>query len=194
VAAAPNLLTSLNGKSLRTRIVILGGGFIALIILYSILKGLLATSFDLQPFLAVAQDQQELITLTSGPSKYQPNQADLAAGYQNFITTTHITVGSSQAQLFTYLANNKQVIKPQLLILRESAAVNNQLAGSVASNTYQSTFQQVMASELNIYTADLRTAYKETSGLKGHALLSRDYNQALLLAKQLNAAASSSDS
>jgi len=191
-AAAPTLLSSLNGKSLKMRIAVFGGGFIALIIIYSILKGLLGGSFDLQPFLAVAQDQQELIYLTSGPSASQPDQADLSAGYQNFIATTHITVSSTQTQLFTYLNENKQVIKPQLIGLRISAAVNNQLAGSVSSNTYQSTFQQVMTSELNTYTADLRAAYKETSGPKGRALLSSEYAQAVLLAKQLNAAGSSS--
>jgi hypothetical protein len=192
LAPPPTLLSSLNGKSLKTRIIILGGGFIVLVIVYSILKGLLAGSFDLQPYLAVTQDQQELIYLTAGPSKFQPNQADLPAGYQNFITTTQITLSSNQTQLLTYLAESKQKIKPQELYLRVSASVNNELASSVASNTYQATFQQVMTSELNIYTADLRAAYGKASSIQSHVLLSSDYKQALLLTKQLNSASSSS--
>jgi hypothetical protein len=190
--AAPTLLSNLKGRSLAMRTIIVGGGFIALIIVYSILKGLLIAGFDLPPYLAIVQDQQELIYLTSGPSKYQPNQADLPAGYQNFIATTHATITSSQTQLLTYLTESKQKINPKLVNLRVSAAVNNELLNSVTSNTYQATFQQVMARELNIYTADLSAAYNKSPTITSHVLLSRDFKQAQLLTKQLNGGNSSS--
>jgi len=182
-----SLLTLLNGKSLLTRIAVLGGGLVVLLIVFSILKGLIAGSFNLQPFLVVLQDQQELIHLSSVQA--QSGQAALPATYQNFLATTQLTVGSSQAQLLTYLTKNNQKIKSNQF--GYSTALDKQLTSAETSDTYLSTFQQIMSSQLNNYKTGLRQAYNETSGAKGRAQLSSDYRQAVLLIKQFNQANSS---
>lgn len=187
---APMLTSLLSGKSLRLRIVILGGGLVGLLIIFSILKGLLAGNFNSQPFLAVLQDQQELIHLSSEANKSQTGQAALPASYQGFIATTQLTVTSVQSQLITYLALNKKQVSPQQLNLKISSAKDTQLTGASASGDYVATFQQIMSSQLNTYTTDLHSAYAQISGKKGRAELNDDYKQARLLIKQLNQAGS----
>ncbi len=187
---ASMLPSLLNGKSLRTRIIVLGGGLVGLLIIFSILKGLLAGSFDVQPFLAVLQDQQELIHLSTEANQSSTGQASLPASYQGFIATTQLTVTSVQSQLITYLALNKQQVSPKQLNLKISTATDTQLTGASASGNYTATFQQIMSSQLNTYTADLRSAYAQTTGKKGRAQLNDDYKQARLLIKQLNQAGS----
>lgn len=187
---ASMLPSFLSGKSLRMRIVILGGGLVGLLIVFSILKGLLAGSFNSQPFLAVLQDQQELIHLSSEAGQSQTSQATLPEAYQGFIGTTQLTVTSVQSQLISYLALNKQKVSATQLNLKVSTATDTQLTGASASGDYTSTFQQIMSSQLNTYTTDLHAAYAQTSGIKGRAQLNNDYKQARLLIKQLNQAGS----
>jgi hypothetical protein len=186
-SSAPNPL-SLKGKSMRKRIAIVGGGLVVLLIVLNILKGLLAGSFPLQPFVAVVQDQQELMHLTSTSAQAQPGQSTLPPAYLNFITTTQLSVTSSQSQLLTYLVDNKQKVNPKEFDLKVSTSIDAQLANAVTSNTYASTFQQIMNSQLVTYASDLNQAYKQSSGVKGHALLRSDYKQAVLLIKQLKQA------
>jgi hypothetical protein len=177
-----------SGKSLRTRIAILGGGLVALLIILNVLKGLLSTSFPLTPFLSVLQDQQELIHLSTEADQTQTGQAALPATYQGFLATTQLTVTSVQTQLLTYLTNNHQKISPKQLNLKVSTTIDSQLTSAAASGDYTSTFQQIMTSQLNSYTADVRAAYNQTSGKKGHAQLRSEYSQAKLLIKQLDQA------
>jgi|GEM_PF-442072 hypothetical protein len=187
-AKTPSLLSTLNGKSLPLRFALLGGGLVVLLVLFSIIKGLLTPGFTLQPFIAVLQDQQELIHLTTN-AVASPAAASLPASYQNFVATTQASVTSSEGQLMHYLLDNKQKIKPQELGLKINPTTDTQLTNSAASNTYMSELQQVMSSQLTTYMSDLHSAYLKTSGKKGHIQLSNDYNQALLLTKQLNEAA-----
>jgi hypothetical protein len=183
----PALLALLSGKSLWARIAVFGGGLVVLLIIFSILKGLLAGSFNSQPFLAVLHDQQELIHLTSTQS--QSGQAALPATYQNFIATTQVTVKSAQSQLLAYLLKNKQKISTTELDYY-SAAIDSQLTAAETTDTYTATFQGIMSNQLASYRTDLRRAYAETSGKKGHEQLSYEYNQATLLVKQFNQAGS----
>ena len=185
VAAKPslNLLALLNGKSLRTRVIALGGGLVGLLIIFSILQKLFAGSFDLQPFLVVLHDQQELIHLTS---EGQSGQSALPATYQNFLATTQVTVTSAQSQLITYLTKNQQKISSRDLTY--SSAIDAQLTSSQASATYTATWQQIMTTQLNDYKAALRQTYNQTSGKKGRAQMKSDYTQLALLIKQFNQA------
>lgn len=186
----------MGGKPLLFRVAVIGGGLVVLLIVLSALKGLIfGGGFNLPPFVAVLQDQQELIHLTTNALQPQAGQSasPLPSDYLNFATTVQVTVTSAQAQLTTYLTNNKQKVSPTLLSLKVSTSIDNQLSTAAAAGTYTSAFQSVMTSQLDTYAADLRTAYDKTSGLKGHAQLSSDYAQASLLVKQLNQSSSSGD-
>jgi hypothetical protein len=167
---------------------ILGGGFVVCLLLIVILHSFLSTSFDLSPFLSVLQDQQELIHLTSEVVQNPSEQAALPPTYNNFIATTQATVTSSQNQLINYLLLNKQKINPKDISLKELTTTDSQLLAAVTSNTFPSTFQSIMTTELNTYRADIRFAYNQTTGKNGHIELLNEYKQTGLLLKQLNEA------
>jgi hypothetical protein len=183
----PTLLSIFSGKSLAIRIGVGAGGLVVLLILFNVLKGLFVQGFDLPPFVSVLQDQQELIHITTNVIA-SPGAASLPGPYQNFVTTTQVAVTSSQAQLLTYLSGQKQKIKPGVTSLKIKPTLDTQLTNAIASNTYMSTVQQVMSSQLTTYMSDLHAAYAKIPGKHGRAQLSDEYNQAALLVKQLDEA------
>ena len=187
--AAQKLAIAIPGLAILPRkLTVIVGGMIAAIIILSVLNSVLSTKFDLPPFLAIAQDQQELIHLSSTATQTSSVESTITPALQNFLATTELTVTSSQANLLQYLANNNQKVKTKELSLKVSPTIDTELTNAVAAGNYTQTFQQVMTSQLNTYVADLRSAYRTTSGKKGHAQLSSDFTQAVLLVKQLDQA------
>lgn len=184
---AKPLLNPFSGQSLLKRAVLLGGGLVVFVIIIFVLRSLTSPNFSLPPYLTLLQDQQELIHLSTTAAQSSANQT-LSEDYQNFIATTQVTVTSAQTQLLSYLALNKQKVTNKEIDLKVSLVTDNQLTASQASGSYTSTFQTVMAAQLNTYLSDLHQAYVHTSGVKGHTQINNDYSQALLLVKQLNQA------
>jgi len=162
------------------------GGLLVLLIIFVIIKGLLGGSNNFTAFVGVAQDQQELIHLVAGTSQ----QTNITAADQNFAATAQLSLTSSRSALISYLTNNRQKVSTKVIDLKVSSATDSQLADAVSAGTYDQTFQQIMKGQLTTYLSDLKQAYKQTSGKRGHALLNDDYNQAQLLVRQLNSASS----
>jgi len=177
-----------SGSSLASRALILSGGLLVLIIALIIIKNLIAGSPSWLPFVAVVQDQQELIHLASNAGTSQSQALSIAD--QNVAATVSLSVTSSQTSLSTYLANNNYKLGTKTLNLKVSASLDMQLTNAVAAGTYDQTFQQIIQTQLNNYANDLKLAYKG-AGTKGRVLLNSDYQQVLLLNKQLSAASSS---
>ncbi len=166
------------------RVIFAVGGLFVLLILFIIVKGMLSGGSDLPLFVSIAQDQQELIHLTS-PTNSTGQQVVLSASSQDFAATTNASVSSSQSALLTYLAKNKYKVKPSLIGLKVSQQLDTQLTNATAAGTYDSTFQQIMKTQLTTYQNDLSATYQKTTGKNGRALLSNDYKQAKLLLTQL---------
>jgi enamine deaminase RidA (YjgF/YER057c/UK114 family) len=179
-----------SGSSSATRTAIFCGGLLALFIVFVIAKGLLFGSNSLTPFVAVVQDQQELIHLTTANS--QP-QNSLSMLDQNLAATVNLSVGSSQLSLVNYLSANSFKVSSGQLSLKVSASLDNQLTAAITAGTYDQTFQQIMQTELATYSNDLRLAYK-SAGPKGKALLQNEYSQLVLIDKQLSAASNTGTS
>lgn len=180
-AAQPK--SSLPGaNSMLMRVAVVSVIIIVLLVGFSFVKSLLSGSTDLTPYVTVAQDQQALIHLTTNAL----TQPDISATNKTFSATTQLTVTSSQSQLFKYLTNNKKKLASKQLNLKVSSATDTQLATAESATTFNTTYKQVMQTELNTYMNDLKAAYQQSSGKKGRALLSSDFDQAQLLANQLN--------
>jgi hypothetical protein len=177
------------GNSLPIRILTILGGLLVLIIIVAVLKSVLGGSSNLPSFVAVAQDQQELIHLTA-PATGTGAPASLSVTNQNFAATAGLSLTSSQAGLLGYLKSiGTKSISPKVLNLKVSSTIDTELTAAATADTYDQTFQQVMQNSLKQYRADLAQAYQKTSGVRGHALLKSDYNQAGLLLTQLGAPA-----
>jgi hypothetical protein len=175
------------GSSMAARLALVFGGLLILVIVFAVFKSLLGGSSNLTSFVAVAQDQQELIHLTTNATAN--NQSSLSTDDQNFTATAQLSLTSAQTSIATYLqTNGMKAISPKILNLKVSLAIDNQLTAAITADTYDQTYQQIMKNQLAQYQADLNDAYQKITGVHGRALLKSDYHQAQLLTTQLNAA------
>jgi len=182
----PNLLPSNASAPMRVAIVV--GGLLVLLILFLIIKGVLSGGGNTDALINVAQDQQEIIHVTTNATGN--TQTGLSTTNQNFAVTAQASLTSDQQQLITYLANNGHKVKDKTLSLKISADLDQQLQTAATNSTYDSTFKQTMQNLLSDYQQALRTAYQQTTGPKGRALLSDQFNASKLLLQQLNTPAS----
>lgn len=130
---------------------------------------------------ATAQRQQEIVHVLNSALL----QTTLSDSTKSFALTAKLSLTSSQSKLITYLAKNGTKLDAKTLNLKVSTAVDAQLTSSIASSTYDSTFKQIMQSQLEVYLNGLSTAYNQNKGHNGRALLQDDYKQAKLLQLQL---------
>jgi len=174
------------GNSAAMRAVFIAGGLLVLLIVFTVIKGLLGGSSNLDSFVAVAQDQQELIHLATNADQ----QPDLSTTNKNFTATAELSLGSAQSQLIKYLSTNGTKVTAKQLALKISSQTDARLTTSAAATTYNQTFKEIVNDKLTTYVTDLQQTYNHTSGNKGKALLSDQYQQAQLLITQLNSSAS----
>jgi hypothetical protein len=183
---------SLSGNKLMPfRVLAIGGGLFALLIVFIVLKSLLGGNGIGPDFIAVAQDQQELIHLTSTITQQNDQAATLSTINQNFAITTQASITSEQTQLLSYLKANHISVSTKLLSLKVSSSLDSQLSAASATSNYDQTFQQISQTLLATYQQDLRRAYAQNKGPVGRQLLNNFYNASALLNKQLNSTPSS---
>lgn len=176
-------------SSLPVKLAVVAGGLLILFVLFSIAKGLLSGPSVMPSFVGIAQDQQQIIHIL-GKVSTSGNSNNLSSNNQNFLVTAQLSLTSSQSDMIDYLAKNGTKVKAKQLNLKVSTATDTQLADSAAAATYDQTFKQIMETELNSYMRDLQDTYKQSTGAKGKALLTKDYNQAQLLLTQLETTSS----
>jgi hypothetical protein len=184
-AASKRSLLKLPGGSLPKRLLFAIGGLLILVILFSIIKSVIGGSTDFTPFIAVAQDQQELIHLSTNAAQQQSTDTTT----QNSAITAQLSLTSAQTQLLAYLKGNHQGVSAKVLNADVSTSLDSQLTTAAGNSTYDQTFQQIMQNQLTSYEQALSHAYNG-AGPNGKKLLHNDYVGAQLLAKQLSSPAS----
>lgn len=170
------------------RILVVSLGLLFLLIIFVVVKNLVVKGPDYAPFVSIVQDQQELIHLTTtdrGTNSIQTSALSIAS--QNFAATTQLSVSSSQSKLLTYLTALKQEVTTLQINAKVDPKIDEQLTAASASGTYDQTYKEIMKAQLTAYMTNLQRAYQTTSGVKGHALLNSDFEQAKLLLNQLEA-------
>ncbi len=174
------------GNSGPMRFLVAGGGLLALLIVFMIVKSILSGGgANLDSFVNIAQDQQALIHLTEGVDQ----QEGISTTNGNFAATAQLTLDSAQSDLLKYLATNHKKVSPKILNLKVSAKLDQRLQAAAQATTYDQTFKEILNTQLTDYANDLRTVYQNNAGAKGRVLLSNQYNQAQLLITQLNSPA-----
>lgn len=168
-------------NSLLGRMVLAGIGLVALLIIFSLVKGALSGPSVWPQYVGIAQDQAEILHLATNAA----GQQGLATGNKNFALTAQTAMTTAQANTLQYLRNNGHKVSAKQLNLKISATLDNQLTTAAAASDYDGTFQQIMKAQLTAYQHDLQTAYAHTTGPKGRTLLSQDYDDAGLLLTQL---------
>jgi hypothetical protein len=173
------------GFSLGRRLLVIIGGLVVLTILIVIVSFLFGGSSNFTSFIAVAQDQNELVrvaTEATGQTTEQPTQ--------NLATSVQLSLTSAQQQLLTYLNTNGHTVSTKQLTATKDLKTDQQLTAAEAASTFDTVFSQVIVTNLQSYTQDLKTALS-TAGPKGAALLKSDLTGAQLLLSQAQSVASS---
>jgi len=164
------------------RAVYVSGGLFVLLIAFLIVKGILNHNPGLATLTGIAQDQQELIHLSTEAS----GQPSLTITDQNFAATSQLSLGSDQGAIIKYIVGSGAKIKIKTLNLKISSATDAQLLSAATAGIYDQTFKTVMNAKLAAYDSDLKLAYNSTGDKNKRALFSSDYNQVQLLLTQLN--------
>lgn len=167
--------------SLPKKIIFFGGALIILFIVFSVAKSVLSGPSDVDKFVSVAQDQQQLISIATTVSQ----KTGLSTKSINSALTSQLGLSSDQSATLAYMANNGKKVKSKELNAGSSASINQQLTASVEAGTIDQTYQSVMLQELQSYLDNLQKVYKQTDGKKGHALLESNYKSGKLLVQQL---------
>lgn len=177
------LLTRLpGGNSTTGRIVLVLGAVLILLTIFLIFKSLLTRTPNLDNFVTIAQQQQEIIHLNENAIEEQT----ISATNMTFASTVQATMSSSQKQTISYLTANHKKINAKQLNAKVSATTDSQLEDAAAATTYNQTFQEIMQAKLDTYGKTLQQTYKLTKGKKGRALLQDEYRQLQLYKIQLN--------
>jgi hypothetical protein len=175
-----NLFTD---ASLPKRIAFIGGSLVILFVLFSIIKGVVSGPSDVDLYVSVAQEQQQIIHIASQAS----TQQGLSSSSLNSALTTAASITTDQSATLTYMQKNGKKVNVKTLAKGVSASIDEQFTASAAAGTYDQTYKSVMEQQLQAYARHLQQVYKQTGGAKGHALLTSNYKSAQLLEKQLQA-------
>src|ERR1700721_3969029 len=157
------------GKSFGGRLAILGVGFILLVILIILVKGLVSSSpFSQSDYDIVAERQQEILhILTSDISS--SNTSQLSITNQNFFSTTIPSITTAQSKALNFLSDYHHQLNSKTLAGIHNTSVDQELSSAVSSNNLNSAFESVMTSQLNYYLIDLRAAYNSTTVVNGRS-------------------------
>jgi hypothetical protein len=178
----------IGGNSLVKRLLLSLLGLSALLIIFVVVKGLFVTSsIDLPSLLTVAEQQQELIHITTSATNNASQHGSLTTTDQNFTTTAQLAIGSQQSQLVAYLKTNGHKLTAKQLNLKVSTSIDTELTAALAASTFDQTYDQVVQQQLIIYEKDISQAYALNTGAKGRTLLKADFTGAKLLFEQLSA-------
>lgn len=178
----PRRAPALGGGSMRNRILIVAVGLIVLITAFTIVKGVVGGGGNKAAMLVVVQNQQALIHLSTDAAA----QTAISTINKNSATTTKAVLTSQQAQLLTYLKKQKQTVPEAKIGLKISSRVDKQLTDALASSTYDTTYHDVIKSQLTDYGLAIRAAYRVSPGLNARNLLNAEYDSVVLLQKQLD--------
>jgi hypothetical protein len=173
-------ISLLPGGSLLSRIAIIGGGLVALIILAVILSSVFGNKgSNTQPMIGVAQDQTELVRVaTLANSKAESEIAQRTA------ISVQLSVTSANQALLTYLQNNGTKTGKKQLSLKRDARTDTQLTSAIDSSNFDPVFLQIMQTQLTAYQRDLKAAYAANPGPNGKVLLESQYKAAGMLLTQ----------
>lgn len=177
-------LLNFKGGSFKKRLMIVSGGGIGLIIFFVIISSLLGGGTNFTTYIAVAQDQNELIRVATEAN----DKANLQTT-KNFSQSVDTSLTSGQQQILSYLGINGQKVSTSQLGATENTETDQELAAATAASNFDAVYLKVMETGLQNYINDLKLAYPTAKG--GKTLILQDFNGAELLLTQAKSIAGS---
>ncbi len=167
---------------LAKKLLMVSAGLFIIIILFSVLKGVFSGGSNIPSLTSVAQDQTEILHIIN---KAKDNQQSGTTSMQNAISTLQIAVTSANNQIISYLSINGHKLSLKQLDLKISASTDQNIANAQTTGNYNQTLTEALSSDLSSYMTDIKSAYNQTKGSKGQALLKDLYNQTTLMQTQI---------
>lgn len=168
----------LAGSSTLQRVLIVVGILTVVIILGAIVSSVLSAGSKekTQGLLTVAQEQTEIIRIATDGTLHTTS-----VPAQGLAQNVQASITSDNVALIEYIKNNGQKVTKAQLGLKHSKTTDTSLATALGNNTYDTTFKDVIQTELTDYMVALQKVYKTNPSPKGKALLSKQYDAATLL-------------
>jgi hypothetical protein len=171
-----------NPTSVKSKVLVIGGIFVVLLITFSVIKSVFFKSPPIGPALIkVAQQQTELLHLTTRVRDQPGVTSNLVAS----AVTTNLAITTQRAQLVTLLTKAGTKVTPESLALGIDVVADNKLAIAKTTSTYNEVFRTVIKEQFVVYQRTLKQAYDLTNNANTKKILKADNDGVKLLIYQL---------
>lgn len=176
-----SLLPRPGGGSFVNKLLFIVGGAFGLIIIMWIVGTILGGStVDEQDIVGLTQTQQE-VARVAGEGEDATDQAT-----KNTAKTIQLTLITQQKEWLAFLQQQADTeVDPEDLALKKNAATDTALQNAHANNTFDKTLLDGLRTFLTQYASELQTVFGETTNPAQQALLTKHYQQTVLLLEQL---------
>lgn len=167
------------GASKQSRIFVVLGGVLALIILVIIVASFLssASKSGQEEIIKATQKQTELIRISEIGLKLAKGSSA-----KNLATSVNVSLQSDQATLLTTLESNGIKVSSKQLALGLNQKTDTLLTSAEQSNKFDDVFIQTVQAQLADYQKTLKSAYDKSDSKKVKTALNAQYKTADLLA------------
>lgn len=168
----------LGGGSLKTRLLVVIGGLLALMILGSVVATVLSSSGrkDTTALKNLAAQQQELIRVAE-------LGADKAVDYKtrSLAYTAKLSVTTQQQKLLAYLSGRGITVTKEELAAKKQSSIDKDLDSAAANNRFDEVFSATLDEELQDYATAMKTIYDSITSEKTKEILSESYTSSVTL-------------
>ena len=165
------------GNTPRQRIIIVGVGFILLIIIFIVLSSLFSRASNAQKdrLIELAQTQTEIIRIASLADK---ESSDINT--RALAINTKLTLETDLQETNKFLAKRAVKLKNKTLKLKQDEKTDKTLEEAAANNQFDNTFVLLLQDQLDNYRGLVKSAYEE-GGRSEKQALRQNYDELALL-------------
>jgi len=177
-----------NQNSPKQRLLVVGGGFVVLLVLLMIGFAIFSStrSSGTKQLLGIAQTQNEIIRVSQIGVKDSRDSTT-----QAFSQSVSLSLTSSQKEVTDYLAKQGVKTKPKDLALKKSSATDATLETAGQASQFDQVFMATLTKQLTAYQKEVKTAYDQASNATLKKILQDSFNQVNTLLKNTQPATSS---
>ncbi len=185
-----SLKLPLVGNSLAGKILVGLVCLLLIVVLFIIIKGIVSpSSFNQSDYYVLVERQNEILHILT-IDVTQQNVGLLSPADQNIAATSKLSIQTALTKTLIFLNDYGDKVNTSKLATVYSNSIDQTLTSSLSTNSFDSTFNSLMKSQLNYYEQDLKTAYATTTISSGKALLRAEYSEAKLLYSGLSSPSS----
>ncbi len=160
------------GTSFRSRLLLVAGLGVLLLVIASILGAVLSSAGkgDVRALKDIAARQVELIRVAElGADKAQ------SSPIRSLAYTTKLSVTTQHQKLVAYLGSRGEKLSEAELAAHQRLSVDEELETAAANNRFDDAFSEILNEELTDYNNSMKSAYQSATSEKSKTLLAESY-------------------